>query len=231
MNLKKAPLNNLVVRQAINLAVDRDALVQKAEFGFATPSFSILPKQSWAYPTDIPEPKRDVAKAKALLAQAGLKNVTFDMIYHPTSVYQRIATLLKAQLAQAGITLNIIAHDLTTGAPEYLSGAKYDSELASFGGRQDPATAYAALFASTAVLNPGKSTIPGMDATIAKANSGVSIQDRRPAMDELGKIVSDDAVSIVLYQRQLIVAYSKKVTGYVPNILGKPKFEGISVSG
>jgi ABC-type transport system substrate-binding protein len=220
-----------VVRQAVNLAVDRPALIQEAEFGYATPAFSILPKESWAYPAGIPEAARNVAKARSLLAQAGLTNVTFDMIYHPTSVYQRIATLLKAQLAQAGITLNIIPHDLTDGAPEYLSGAKYDSELASFGGRQDPATAYAALYSSTALLNPGKSTIPGMDALLVKADSSAGVSQRKPVLQQLGELVSSDQPSTILYQRQLIVAYSDTVTGYAPNILGKPTFGGISVSG
>jgi ABC-type transport system substrate-binding protein len=231
MDLKKAPLNNPVVRQAINLAVDRPALVQEAEFGQATPAYSILPQESWAYPTGIPEPARNVAKAKALLANAGLTHVTFDMIFHPTSVYQRIATLLQAQLAEAGITLNIIPHDLTDGAPEFLSGAKYDSELASFGGRQDPVTAYGALYRSTALLNPGKSSIPGMDALLIKADSSATTSDRKPALLQLGQLVSSYLPSTILYQRQLIVAYSDTVTGYVPNILGKPKFGGMSVSG
>jgi ABC-type transport system substrate-binding protein len=231
MDLKKAPLNNPVVRQAINLAVDRPALVQEAEFGYATPAYSILPKESWAYPTGIPTVTRNVAKAKSLLANAGLTNVTFNMIYHPTSVYQRIATLLQGELAQAGITLNIIPHDLTDGAPEYLSGAKYDSELASFGGRQDPATAYGALYRSTALLNPGKSSIPGMDALLVKADSSAEISQREPVLLQLGELVSSYLPSTVLYQRQLIVAYSDTVTGYVPNVLGKPTFGGMSVSG
>jgi peptide/nickel transport system permease protein/peptide/nickel transport system substrate-binding protein len=231
MDLKKAPLNNPVVRQAISLAVDRPALVQEAEFGYGTPAYSILPNESWAYPTGISKPARDVAKAKSLLASAGLTNVTFNMIYHPTSVYQRIATLLQAQLAQAGITLNIIPHDLTDGAPEFLSGAKYDSELASFGGRQDPATAYGALYRSTALLNPGKSNIPGMDALLVKADSSASTSERMPVLLQLGELVSSYLPSTILYQRQLIVAYSDTVTGYVPNALGKPKFGGMSVSG
>jgi peptide/nickel transport system permease protein/peptide/nickel transport system substrate-binding protein len=229
-DLKKAPLNNPVVRQAISLAVDRPALVAEAEFGDATPAYAILPKESWAYPTGIATPARDVAKAKSLLAGAGLTKVTFNMIYQPTSAYQRIATLLQAQLAEAGITLNIIPHDLTDGAPEFLSGAQYDSELASFGGRQDPATAYSVLYGSTALLNPGKSVIPGMDALLTKADSTTDVSTRKPVLQQLGQLVASYLPSTILYQRQLVVAYSDTVTGYVPNVLGKPKFGGISVA-
>jgi ABC-type transport system substrate-binding protein len=230
-DIKKAPLNNPVVRQAINLAVDRPALVTEAEFGNATPAYAILPKASWAYPTGIPEPARNVTEAKSLLAKAGLTNVTFDMIFEPTSAYQRIATLLQAQLAEAGITLKIVPHDLTDGAPEFLSGAQYDTELASFGGRQDPATAYKALYSSTALLNPGKSTIPGMDALLTKADSSADVATRKPVLQQLGQLVASYLPSTILYQRQLVVAYSSTVSGYVPNALGKPKFGGISVAG
>jgi ABC-type transport system substrate-binding protein len=232
MNLNKKPLSDPLVRKAISLAVDRDALVSTAEFGAATPAWSILPKQSWAYPAGIAEDTRNVTEAKQLLAQAGYPDgVSFDMIYHPTSTYRRIATLIQSQLAEAGIKVDIVPHDLTNGAPEYLSGQKYDSELASFGGRQDPATAYAALFSSKALLNPGQAVIPGVDDAIAKANSVSSTADRKAALQNLGKIISDGTYSMVLYQRQLIVATSSSVSGYTPNILGKPKFDGISVKG
>jgi ABC-type transport system substrate-binding protein len=230
-NLKRAPLDNIKVRQAVNLAVDRKALVSKAEFGFATESVSILPKESWAYPSALSVPTRDVAGAKKLLTDAGFPNgVKFDIIVQPTAVYQRIATLLQAQLAEAGITLNIIPLDLATNTTAFLTEGKYDSELASFGGRQDPATAYAALYSTTGFLNPQKSVIPGIDAAVAAANSKTTVADRKPALQDLGKIAYDQAVSTVLYQRQLIVSYNKSVTGYTPNILGKPKFNGITVS-
>jgi ABC-type transport system substrate-binding protein len=105
---------------------------------------------------------------------------------------------------------------------------KYDSMLASFGGRQDPATAYAAMYGQGGFLNPGGHVTPGVDEGIVQANAATSIDARAAALSQVGKVLDDNSVGVVFYHKQLIVAYSDKVSGYAPSILGKPKFFGIT---
>ncbi len=62
-----------LVRQAFELAIDRQALIQVVYSGMFTPTIQANPPSSPFYFQDMKPPVRDVAKAKALLQQAGLK--------------------------------------------------------------------------------------------------------------------------------------------------------------
>jgi ABC-type transport system substrate-binding protein len=61
-----------------------------------------------------------------------------------------------------------------------------------------------------------------------QANAATSIDARAAALSQVGKVLDDNSVGVVFYHKQLIVAYSDKVSGYAPSILGKPKFFGIT---
>src|SRR5205823_7133604 len=70
LNVTKPPLNNKLVRQALNYAVDKEAIIKHVLFGFGTPSGQALPMMFGYDPAIKPYPYNP-AKAKALLTQAG----------------------------------------------------------------------------------------------------------------------------------------------------------------
>jgi peptide/nickel transport system substrate-binding protein len=106
------PTNNKQLRQAINYALDRKRIVDNVFKGFtgepralpwakSSPAFD--PEKNKAYPYDID-------KAKAVLAESGLSNVSFDIAWSLAGYaaeYQAIASILQSDLAKIGITTTL----------------------------------------------------------------------------------------------------------------------------
>ena len=68
------PLNDIRVRQALSLALDRDAIVARVMEGVATATVQMMPPGTYAYVADRPAPKADLAASRKLLADAGFPN-------------------------------------------------------------------------------------------------------------------------------------------------------------
>jgi peptide/nickel transport system substrate-binding protein len=98
----RPPFDDVKVRQALNYAVDRDAINQALYGGQGEPAWSLFPKSSPLYdPTMDHYYAHDVAKAKALLAEAGHPDgLAFDLTI--TSAQQRLGEVIQGQVAEAG---------------------------------------------------------------------------------------------------------------------------------
>ncbi len=111
LNQASGPLANPKVRSAINMAIDRQALVQGAYAGYGTPSLSAwLPSETPAG-VNLPATTESVAQAKALMAQAGYPHgfpltLTYNAV-QPGSQVTQDAILLQSQLQQLGIKLQL----------------------------------------------------------------------------------------------------------------------------
>ena len=107
LNGRRAPLDNILVRQAISHAVDRQAVIDLAYAGYGTPigTFS-TPLDPWfkdltgVYP-------HDPDKARELLAEAGATDLELEMVLPPTSYATRGGEIIANQLEQVGISVNI----------------------------------------------------------------------------------------------------------------------------
>ena len=104
------------VRQAINHAIDRAALVKAVLFGHGTPASSFMPKGAIDWNANLPVPSHDLALAKKLMKQSKFpKGFTMTMeVPSGDSVSNTIDVILKSELAPLGITLNLRQEDQTT---------------------------------------------------------------------------------------------------------------------
>ena len=109
LNVRNAPLNNTKVRLALSYALDRAALIKTINFGIGSPATSFRPKGSLFFNDTLPGWPYDVAKAKALLAEAGYPNgfETSIEIVSGREQAKQIATLAQAMWAQIGVKLTI----------------------------------------------------------------------------------------------------------------------------
>jgi ABC-type transport system substrate-binding protein len=109
LNTKVKPFDNLKVRQAVNMAVNKERIVRILN-GRATPAKEVLPPLMPGYDKDYAGYAYDVAKAKALLAEAGLPD-GFDTVLYSTNTdpQPRIAQAIQQDLAAIGVKAEIRA--------------------------------------------------------------------------------------------------------------------------
>ena len=119
LNHKRAPFDNVVVRRAVNYAMNRAASIQSVRHGGAVPGAAMMPPPfgSWGLPDrelkTLPgyrEPARDRAEAKKLLAEAGFgpsKPLRLEMVTRTLPVYVDLASYVVDQLKQVGIEVHV----------------------------------------------------------------------------------------------------------------------------
>ncbi len=108
INERAGPLADVRVRRAIQHALDRRAIIDGAMYGYGTPIGSHFPPQNAAYVDLTGLYPHDLAKARALLAQAGYPNgLDLTLKLPPPNYARRSGEIVAAQLAKAGIRLKI----------------------------------------------------------------------------------------------------------------------------
>src|SRR5579859_2301494 len=113
-NVKFKPLDEKRVRQALNYALDRKRIADTVLLGLVGPENLPWPANSPARASSRNNTYVfDLNKAKSLLGQAGVSNLTLDFVYAPTlPEYATIAQVYQADLAQIGVTLNVVSMDI-----------------------------------------------------------------------------------------------------------------------
>jgi peptide/nickel transport system substrate-binding protein len=119
------------VREAVDLALDRKAMIDKLHFGNAELAGPIPPIWDSALPREEVEKAytRDVAKARQLLSSAGQEGLRFSLSYWSAPDNADLATVIKSNLGDSGITAELKPSDVGTWLDRYLAG---DFESTSF---------------------------------------------------------------------------------------------------
>ncbi|MDB5871920.1 MAG: hypothetical protein JWQ07_1362 [Ramlibacter sp.] len=214
VNSGRPPFDNVDVRRAISLAMNRPAIVQGAFLGEAVPSAQLPPSYTWAPKINaLKYHKHDVAQAKALLAKAGYPkgiDITLNHLTGWGSYLDRFAELLKSQLAQADIRVTIQANPNAVWLDKQ-NKADYEIMDNEYAFQADP------MF--YLMPRPGRQgpNPPELEALIAKAQSG-------PAEEytaQLARIAAleDDLVfpDIAIVARNASIAYGGKVKSARPD--------------
>ena len=230
-----APFNKPAVVQAINYAINRQAILQVQASGYGAISYQPFPKGFVGY-----NPKLanlypySPSKAKQLLAQAGYPHgikITLDTV----SIDDSLAEQLQSQLKSAGITVTIkdIPEDTET---QYLYLDKtIPLAIDGTAGRTSPVEMLDVLYSQQGLMNvDGKtSTVSGtVSQALAKA---LTVPLGSPSyagvlQSTVATAVQQDPIHIWLYTNPRIFAYSPKVTG-IPYDLVQQRWEGVRVAG
>jgi ABC-type transport system substrate-binding protein len=232
LNYGKAPLNDVRVRRALNLAIDRRQFTAVTTLGLGTPAASLLPAQYWASNANIRGPY-DPDQARKLLAEAGHPNgIILKAVGLPDQVWQQRQEILISMLARAGIKLEVERLAPAAALSRFFNDRKDDIFISLWTGRADPSTTLAGLFGTNAFFNAGRidPTDGALTQAIEQTRATADPGKRKQALDAAQNLVHEQALFSPLSFEAQIMAHDKKVHGFVPNLLGKPRFEDVYLS-
>jgi len=140
MNVEKAPLSDLRVRQAIRLALDVDQMLAAGYNSKAPRLNTLLPPQILGHWREAPVYKRNVAEAKGLLTAAGASNLKVKLLILNQANYQSMALVARALLAEIGVTVEVDAQEGGTfwNSGKGDTGKNIDLFITRFNGKHDP---------------------------------------------------------------------------------------------
>jgi peptide/nickel transport system substrate-binding protein len=218
------------VREAFELALDRDAIVQVAMDGEAVPGNQwVAPTNSW-YVKDYPVPKRDVTRAKQLLAQAGVPNPSFTLMTPTTSDAQRIAQVVQAMAKEAGFDVKIQSTEFSTTL-DMADKGQFDAYVLAWSGRADPdGNVYSNLVCKQPINYAGYCNAD-FDRDLNESRSTNDAAQRSKLFkDAVGHALKDRPI-VYLFHRHLLWAYTNKLTGFhrVPD--GIIRLQGLTLGG
>ena len=227
INTAVPALKDLRVRQALNYAVDSQAINQMASEGVHTPANQYTPPISEGYIKDLVGYPYNVAKAKELLAQAGYTKdhpLVLSLTYISEGVISRIATAVQAMLQDVGVQVKAVPLE-TQAWYETMLSRKYD--IGYFEGVCSPIMsfiAYYASFNSKGYFNISNFNDPDVDKWTLSAMYDVNATTRVAAETAIAKRVSEQAVVIPVYYMNAAIAFDKKLKGvYAEPVYGMYK--------
>ncbi|MBV9090474.1 MAG: ABC transporter substrate-binding protein [Mycobacteriaceae bacterium] len=215
LNEARKPYADARVRRAIAYGIDRAAIVQATSYGTATANQLAIPQGSPWY-TDYHGYSRDIDKARGLLNQAGVKNLTLDMM--ATSEYPETVTaaqIIADNLAPLGITVKIRTVDFASWLDDENRG-DFDMLMMGWLGNIDPDDFYYAQQHTGGKSNAQHYSNPTVDALLDAGRTETNPDVRKQDYAKAATIVADDASYIYLYNPSMIAAWSKKLSGFQP---------------
>jgi len=215
------------VRQALSLAIDREALNQVVFEGvFAAGNQPFPPTSPW-YDATNPIPARDIAAAKALLAEAGAENIEIEVQVSTNPVAGQIVQVVQAMAAEAGIKINIVAKEFATLLSDQSAGA-YEVSQIGWSGRVDPDGNIHQFMTCEGGINDSKYCNPAIDDLLNKARTSTDLATRKASYDAARKILVEDMPIIYLYHQTWIWALDDGVSGFTPYPDGMIRLHGVS---
>lgn len=227
----RGPLTDVRVRQALNYAVDVDAIIANVLYGLAVRPNAPLPSHAFGY-ADMEPYKYDPEKAKQLLRESGYSSGLKLVLMHPTGRYvqdKQVAEAIQAYLSKVGITVELKTMDWPSFVAELLKPLDqktYDMVLLGWG----PAVAdahfylYGQFHSSNAPpkgLAAAHYNNSKVDELLDKARSELNESKRAEYYKEAIKIIWNEAPWIFLYTQKWFYAASPSLQGYTVHIDGE----------
>ena len=212
LNTRVAPFDNKAVRQAINYAIDRSAIAQVVFHNGVSVGVSPFSPISWAAP-DFEQPKADVEKAKQILADAGVTDVSFTLKISPSPEEEQMAQMIQAMLSEIGMTVKIELVEFGTLLDQMDSG-DFQAVRNGWSGRIDPDGNIHSFMYTDASNNYTGYSNAKVDELIDEARAIGDQAERAKMYKEATEIIWDDAPYIFLYHERDYKAMKKNVVGF-----------------
>jgi peptide/nickel transport system substrate-binding protein len=205
---------NALVRQAFELALDRQALNQVVYAGMYTPTVQANPPGSPFFFKGLSVPSRDVAKARSLLSQAGVPiPVPITLTITNGSDFQQAGEVIQSMAAEAGFEVNIKMMEFASSLQVAYAG-DFQAYLIGWSGRSDPDGNMWQMLHSGGTFNYGHYSNSDIDAALDAARTVADVEQRRKQYARVWEQERRDLPLIYLWTGKNIVGMKKNLVGF-----------------
>ncbi len=234
-NTQQAPFDRPEVRRALNMAIDKQAIIEAVFQGTGVAAVNPLPPTSWGYNEALTDDPYDPAAAKAALEAAGVSGLKMKIWampvqrpYNPNA--RRMAELLQADFAAVGVEVEIVSMEWG----EYLSqSSRVDRDgavlLGWTGDNADPDNFLGVLLGCEGVgsNNRAQWCHQPYEDLIQKAKITTDPAERKRLYDEAQAIFKQEAPWATIAHSIVTLPMRSNVTGFVQDPLGLHSFQGV----
>ncbi len=227
----QGPMANVKIRKAFEAAIDRAAINDVVYGGMYTPNAQAISPSSPYYDPGLPPPGRDLARARRLLAESGVKlpvSFTMNVPNSPTSL--QTAEVIQSMVAEAGFDMKINAMEFATSLDANTQG-DFETYLITWSGRPDP-DGNLWSFLHSGPPGAGSATgyaNPEMDRLLDDARAELDMPRRVALYRQVVQLAEQDLPIMNIYTPMNIVGLSAKMSGFSPVPDGLIRPQGLVV--
>ena len=236
-NTTQAPFDKPEVRKALNMAINKQAIVDGVFQGAATPAKNPIPPTMWSYNNAVEDDKYDPEAAKKMLEDAGVKDLSMKVWAMPVARpymlnARRAAELIQSDFEKIGVKVEIVSYEWA----EYLDKSKAKDRdgaviLGWTGDNGDPDNFLDTLLGCDAVggNNRAQWCDKEFDDLVTKAKEASDQAERTKLYEEAQVVFKKQAPWATLDHSLAIVPMRKNVEGFVQSPLGDFAFDGVDI--
>lgn len=220
--------SNPLVRQALSLSIDREALNQVVFEGeYVVGNQWAAPGTAW-YDDNDPLPARDIDRARELLAEAGVETpIRIEMQIGNNPIAQQVGQVVQAMASEAGFDISLRATEFATLLAENVAG-NFDMSLQGWSGRIDPDANIHPFVGSDGANNDQHYRNDEVDALLAEARTLPDTDARKALYDQTRDILKNDLPLIYLYHIKYFYTMRTGIEGFEPYADGIIRLKGVS---
>ncbi|AMS45040.1 ABC transporter substrate-binding protein [Aminobacter aminovorans] len=239
LNVRKKPMDDKRVRQAVNLAIDKEAIVKAVYLGGAKPAKNPLPPTIWSYNDDIAAYPYDPERAKKLIEDAGAEGAEIEIWYLPASRSynpdgKKMGELMLADLTAIGLKPSLMTFDSAEYRKKVVAGEHWMAQGGWVGDNGDPDNFLYVLSCAGATEPPKQNNAKwcnsDYDALIGQAKLTADVAERTELYRKAQEIAHEEAPWLPVVHAIDFMVLGKNVTNYKMDPLGLHNFEGVDKS-
>ena len=223
LNGTQFPFNDVRMRQAVSLALQRSVITEDIYDGFGTPTTNIL-NYSTPFYKEFPV-EEDMEKAKELAAEVlGDERVTVTYLYNGSEAAQKgEAELIASWLSEIGIDCELMPMEMTNMKEQMKTGDYGIARMQQGLSNSEPATIFRRFMLTSGDLNQNYSLgyqSDEVDALMAEAESALDMDVRTECYNRIQEISTQEFPVVPLFNDMTLMAYNTKLTGYEAKLYG-----------
>ncbi|MBS1182688.1 MAG: dppA 2 [Proteobacteria bacterium] len=237
-NVLQKPFDDVRVRKALNMAINKKAIIEAVFQGTGQEAKNPIPPTMWSYNDQVQDDPYDVEAAKKLLAEAGVKDLSMKVWAMPVSRpynpnARRMAELLQADFAAVGVKVEIVSFEWAEYLKRSQDKARDGAVLMGWTGDNGDPDNFLAVLAGCAGVggsNRANWCNEEFNNLVVKASKVSDVAERTKLYEEAQVVFKKEAPWATIAHSTTYVPMSKSVIDYKVDPLGSHRFDGVDIA-